>query len=114
MAKKKQQHREDISPPKQQPKHAPQKLSRQQRVIVGSILLITLICFWPVFNKEKEFTNWDDPVYVIDKQEPADPKPQPLITSTSFENIKKIFSTSNPVSLNYHPLTMLSLAYNYK
>ena len=82
--------------------------------VIIAILAITFACYYPVLNDKKEFTNWDDATYIIDKESQATPVVQHQITSTSFDNIKKIFSPSDPVSLNYHPLTMLSLAYNYK
>lgn len=69
--------------------------------IVG-VLLLTLIAFYPSFKCG--FTNWDDAGYVTENK---------LITSVSGENIKKIFSIQNDVMLNYHPLTMLSLALDY-
>ncbi|MCX6256650.1 MAG: tetratricopeptide repeat protein [Bacteroidia bacterium] len=69
-------------------------------LVVAAILLITFISYYPSLNNE--FTNWDDPTYVTDN---------PLITSLQHENVSQIFS--KPVSLNYHPVTMLSLAVNY-
>lgn len=68
------------------------------------ILLVTLVAYLPMFSGEKEFTNWDDDLYVVD---------QPLIKDLSGENISKLFEPSTAVVLNYHPLTMLSLAVDY-
>jgi len=65
------------------------------------IALITFISFYPSLNND--FTNWDDPVYVTENS---------LITNLNYDNIKQIFS--KPVSLNYHPLTIISLAIDYK
>ena len=62
------------------------------------ILLIAIIAFIPVLKAG--FINFDDPQYVSEN---------PLITS--FSNFKQIIST--PVQGNLHPLTMLSLAFNY-
>ena len=64
------------------------------------ILAITFITFYPSIHNG--FTNWDDPAYVLDN---------PIITSFSLDNLRQIFT--RPVSLNYHPLTMLSLAIDY-
>lgn len=64
------------------------------------ILLTTIICYLPVFDAGKDFTNWDDNLYVV---------AQPLVTEFSVDSIGKIFSTSTEVASNYHPLTMLSL-----
>jgi protein O-mannosyl-transferase len=52
-------------------------------------------------------------VYVADLSDKAHPKVQPQITKLDAEHLKTMFSPSNPVSLNYHPLTMFSLAVNY-
>jgi len=65
--------------------------------VIGAV---TFISFSPSLNNE--FTNWDDPVYVIEN---------PLLTNLASANIKKIFTT--PVSSNYHPFTILSLAIEY-
>ena len=72
--------------------------------IVIAILIITYICFSPAVSSKKEFTNWDDPGYVTE---------QPLAKSLSKENIKTLFKPETHVMLNYHPLTMISLAMNY-
>lgn len=50
-----------------------------------------------------DFTNWDDPTYVKDN---------PGIRSLENESINRMFSEF--VSGNYHPLTILSLAVDYK
>jgi tetratricopeptide (TPR) repeat protein len=64
------------------------------------ILLLTFVAFLPML--QNGFTNWDDPVYVTENA---------LIKDLSGDGIKEIFST--PVSSLYHPLTILSLAFNY-
>ncbi len=69
---------------------------------ITGILLLTLVAFYPSFKCG--FTNWDDGGYVTENK---------LIVSLSGDNIRKIFSTENHVMLNYHPLTMLSLALDY-
>jgi Tfp pilus assembly protein PilF len=73
-------------------------------LFVGLILLATFITYIPALNSLKEFTNWDDPVYVTK---------QTQIKSLDWSNIKQMFNPSNHVSLNYHPVTMLSLAINH-
>ncbi len=65
------------------------------------ILILSFLAFFPSLSAE--FTNWDDPYYVVKNN---------LITSLSWEHIKGIFTTSER-SL-YHPFTMLSLAINYQ
>jgi len=61
------------------------------------VLVITGICLLPMFNNG--FTNWDDDVYVINN----------LVIKTP--DWKTIFF--KPSAYNYHPLTMLTLAFNY-
>ncbi len=64
------------------------------------IAIITGIVFSP--SLQNDFTNWDDPVYI---------KNNPLVSGNSVPLVK-IFET--PVSGHYHPLTILSLAMNYR
>jgi tetratricopeptide (TPR) repeat protein len=66
------------------------------------VLIITYVSFSP--SLKCDFTNWDDPRYVLEN---------PLLKSTKSENIKEIFKTKE-VSLNYHPLTIWSLAMDYQ
>lgn len=66
------------------------------------ILILTFITFSPSLNYS--FTSWDDPLYVTENE---------LIKSLSIENIKNIFSIKNNVALNYHPVTIVSLAIDY-
>jgi protein O-mannosyl-transferase len=70
---------------------------------IGAILLLTFIVYYP--SLKNGFTNWDDNVYIGENK---------LIQSVSSGNIKQIFETKNHVSLNYHPVTILSLAIDYK
>jgi tetratricopeptide (TPR) repeat protein len=67
-----------------------------------AIVVVTWICFAP--GLKNELTNWDDPVYVTDNA---------LIKDLNKETVKTLFAPSTAVSLNYHPLTMLTLAMNY-
>ncbi len=60
--------------------------------------LVTAIVFLPMFSNE--FTNWDDPLYVIDNM---------LLRGPDWAGI-----FSKPVVSNYHPLTMATLALNYQ
>lgn len=68
------------------------------------IAAVTLLCYLPSFSPTKEFTNWDDPLYVTN---------QTMIKSLSADSIQVMFDVDRPVASNYHPLTMLSLAANY-
>ena len=65
------------------------------------VLAVTFILFIPTLRNG--FTNWDDVIYVTQNA---------LLKDLSMEGLKNIFST--PVVSNYHPLTILSLALNYK
>lgn len=73
-------------------------------LFVGLILIATFITYLPALNSQKEFTNWDDPDYVLQQNQ---------IKSLEWSNISQMFNQQNYVSSNYHPLTMLSLAINY-
>jgi lipoprotein NlpI len=66
-----------------------------------ALAIVTFITFYP--SLKCEFTNWDDGTYITEN---------PMIWKLDWNSLKEIFST--PVSLNYHPLTMLSLALDYK
>jgi len=69
-------------------------------LFIAVIGLITWFSFSP--SLDNDFVNWDDPVYVENN---------PLVNS-GHTDLPAIFRT--PVSLNYHPLTVLTLAWNYQ
>lgn len=73
---------------------------RNTWIYLSAISVITFAVFFP--SLKCEFTNWDDGTYVTQN---------PMIWKLDAEALKEIFTT--PVSLNYHPLTMLSLAIDY-
>jgi len=60
----------------------------------------TLVLYLPALNNG--FVNWDDPGYVTNNF---------MIRSLGVDNIRRMFS--EVVLANYHPLTMLSYAFNY-
>lgn len=70
-------------------------------VLLAIVGLVTFLCYYHTLSNR--FTNWDDDVYVIRDN---------YITSFSLNNLKVIF-TEDITRNNYHPLTMLSLAFNY-
>ncbi len=70
-------------------------------LIVISIACITFIVFYPSL-KCGFVDRWDDQEYVT---------ASPLVINNAIP-VNQIFHT--PISLNYHPLTILTLAYNYK
>jgi tetratricopeptide (TPR) repeat protein len=69
-------------------------------LIPAGIAAVTWLFLKVCLNNQ--FTNWDDPDYVVRN---------PLIKDVSWDGLKAIFST--PVMGNYHPLTILSYAIEY-
>ena len=61
-------------------------------------LVVTAVCFSPMLKNG--FTNWDDELYVINNV---------LLHGPDWKGI-----FSQPVVSNYHPITILSLAFNYR
>ena len=61
------------------------------------VAILTAVCLWPMLKNE--FTNWDDEYYVINNQ---------LLRGPDWKGI-----FSKEVLGNYHPLTILSYAFNY-
>lgn len=81
-------------------KPAARGASRKKWLALIFLSALTFLAFYPSLNCG--FTNWDDGTYVTEN---------PMIWKLNGQALKEIFST--PVSLNYHPLTMLSLAIDY-
>jgi hypothetical protein len=71
-------------------------------LLPGAVILLWILVFF-TFSKSfnNEFVDWDDYTYVVDNDLVRNPRETPF---------KEIFS--RPVSLNYHPLTILSLRFN--
>ena len=72
--------------------------------ITGSIIILilaVLFCFSKSF--QAKFTDWDDTDYVLENS---------LVQNLSADNFGKMFTGSS--ATNYHPLTILSLAIDYK
>src|SRR5215203_314134 len=61
------------------------------------VAALTAVCLWPMLSNE--FTNWDDEFYVLNNQ---------LLRGPDWKGI-----FSQPVLGNYHPLTILSYAFNF-
>jgi len=70
-------------------------------MMLAAITLVTVLAFAPAI--QNGFTGWDDPAYVTDNQ---------LIRDPSLGNLRFMFSTF--FEGNYHPLTMASLATDYR
>lgn len=83
-----------------QKKHGtqPQRPRRARLLWLAAILFLTFVAYIP--SLDNEFTNWDDNTYVTDN---------PLVSNP---NARAVLIT--PVSGNYHPLTIWSLALNYR
>jgi len=67
-------------------------------------LVLLLIITWFLYkpNVHHDFTNWDDPTYVLEN---------PRVKQLNQENVGFFFSS--PSASNYHPLTMISLSIDY-
>jgi protein O-mannosyl-transferase len=74
--------------------------SKEFYLIPFFILVLTFLAYLP--SLKNQFTNWDDPLYVLNNS---------MIRNFSIENIGRIFSEY--CVGNYHPLTMLSLSFDY-
>ncbi len=74
---------------------------RDQYGGLGVILLVTFLLY--LFSLPKEFTNWDDPEYILNN---------PLIRSLSLTNLNRILT--EPYFANYAPVTLLSYALDYR
>jgi protein O-mannosyl-transferase len=81
---------------------APKKKSKEKRDYsllpwFCLVAVLTAVCLWPMLKNE--FTNWDDEFYVINNQ---------LLRGPDWKGI-----FSQQVLGNYHPLTILSYAFNF-
>lgn len=76
------------------------KLNNYVAVLIA--VAATFLVFVNSFSND--FTNWDDPTYVT----------QNNLIKPGQVDVGTIFSPSTSVASNYHPLTMLSLALDYK
>lgn len=76
---------------------------RKYRNVLSFIIIffITIIAYFPVF--QNEFINWQDPAYITEN---------PVIQELSGKNIGKMFSEF--YAGNYQPITLFSLAIDYK
>ena len=75
--------------------------NKKDLLIIASILVITFIVFSP--SLQNDFTNWDDDLYVTKNE---------LLTNPDKTTISDFFTTD--VAGNFHPLTMISLAFDEK
>jgi len=71
------------------------------QLLIGGTLLLTCIVFMPAL--QNGFTNWDDQIYVTEN---------PEVWQFTPNQVVKYFTT--PMVANYHPFTMMSLAFDYQ
>lgn len=102
---------------------APQQSWRQMPTLLGlliSVLLLTLIAYWPTFNND--FTNWDDDLYVADNRLVTQFDVAGMFALDVGQAIGAVFDEKVAEDLdntafvagNYHPLTIFTLALNYQ
>ena len=75
---------------------------RKTVILIPAIFLLTilvLVTFWESFDNN--FVDWDDYTYVVDNN---------LVRNPEETTLKEVFTKT--VSLNYHPLTILTLRWN--
>jgi tetratricopeptide (TPR) repeat protein len=82
----------------QKPESARRRPPRAWHLCCAGILFLTFAAYLPCLNNG--FTNWDDPLFVLRN---------PLLLNP---NVVDVVTT--PVANNYHPVTIWSLALNYK
>jgi len=83
---------------KESPK-TPPSIRKKQLLIAGVIMLATYLTFIPALDNE--FTNWDDPKYILENH---------IIKDLSWERVKAIFLDEERKSGLYAPLTYISWA----
>jgi tetratricopeptide (TPR) repeat protein len=87
-----------VGPTRATPRDDPPASRRLPSLALIGILLLTFIVYLPSLGNG--FTNWDDDFYVTDN---------PLVARPHVVDV-----LMTPVGGNYHPLTVLSLALNYR
>ncbi len=97
---KKQVHQKTQTAPK---KNAEDSTIQKLKLIVLLILGAAFVVFSP--GLRNEFVTWDDYNYIVNN---------PVVQSLSIENILHIFHYKTFIMGNYHPLTILSYAVEYK
>jgi len=85
-------------------KEGTEKISNKRFLFPAVILLITFLAFLPALKNDMLLT-WDDQAYITNND---------LVKNLSMQNIVRIFKEDKGLYANYHPLTTLSLAINYK
>ena len=104
MAKKKRVQKTKSG--KASPKPSPSKTSTafDWKLLIAPLLCIAFALFIYIPGLDQDFTNWDDTLYVTEN---------PLVQNWSPETRSILFDTETNIAGNYHPLTMLSLAWDF-
>jgi len=103
--KKEKKTRAKVAESKGKKEDAQKNLFSSKSVQWATVIVIAVIVFLFFQNSlENLFTKWDDPGYVVNN---------PLVKNFSIQGLKDIFSLSNPVMGNYHPLTILTYLLEY-
>ncbi len=76
-------------------------LKNKELLLLAVVVIVTILIYFPSLHHQ--FTNWDDNDYITEN---------PYIKALTAVNVDYIFT--KPIALNYHPLTMLTLALNYR
>lgn len=76
-------------------------INRKYVLSLFIVVVINALTYFPSLNNG--FTNWDDPIYILQN---------PFIKNTSLVGLSTIWSTFQYMG-NYHPLTITSLAVDY-
>lgn len=79
----------------------PTKLFQKQGFWIGALVLVSAIALWPTLLNG--WVNWDDQTFILNN---------PLVHQLSSQNVAEMFTTSQ-VAGGYHPLTLLSWAFDY-
>ena len=70
-------------------------------IALAIITVVTVLVYTPSLHND--FTNWDDHKYIYEN---------PTLKDVSKQGLKTIWNTE--IAANWHPITMLSLAWNYE
>ena len=104
MAEKKITKQKTKIPPKQVPgnkKETAPLMKHKEVILLALVVIIAAMIYLPALHHK--FTNWDDNDYIMSNLH---------IKALNAANISYIFT--RPVASNYHPITMFSLALNYR
>src|ERR1043166_3840053 len=101
MSKQKKKKGREQAPETQHASRKPAAPKVNPRLLLGLILAVTFISFFPVL--QNEFLNFDDPQYVTEN---------PVVQHLNGAAVKSFFT--EPFVGNYQPIVMLSYAIQFK